>query len=100
MAKAEKTQNSAIEKRKVMVLEQEIKLKVRQVEMAEIRERIRFTQELKALGQSDSEIEKYLAAQFACGEGSGTGPTPGPSSAPIDVTDENEDDEDDEDEED
>ncbi|KAH9447915.1 hypothetical protein Pst134EB_021906 [Puccinia striiformis f. sp. tritici] len=68
--------------------------------MAEIRERIRFTQELKALGQSDSEIEKYLAAQFACGEGSGTGPTPGPSSAPIDVTDENEDDEDDEDEED
>ncbi|KAI7949595.1 hypothetical protein MJO28_008416 [Puccinia striiformis f. sp. tritici] len=100
MAKAEKTQNSAIEKRKVMVLEQEIKLQVRQVEMAEIRERIRFTQELKALGQSDSEIEKYLAAQFACGEGSGTGPTPGPSSAPIDVTDENEDDEDDEDEED
>ncbi|KAH9449008.1 hypothetical protein Pst134EB_019848 [Puccinia striiformis f. sp. tritici] len=78
-----------------MVLENEARARANQMEMAEIRERLRFMRELQDLGLPESQIQDYMKAQFNVGEGSGSNTAAPKETTSIDVGD----DDDDEDEE-
>ncbi|KAA1122118.1 hypothetical protein PGTUg99_028641 [Puccinia graminis f. sp. tritici] len=69
LAAQEKRAMLQIELRKTRILKIEAQSKVRQNEMAEVRERIRFTRELRDLGESPEDIAQYLAQQFAVAQG-------------------------------
>ncbi|KAI7933177.1 hypothetical protein MJO29_016998 [Puccinia striiformis f. sp. tritici] len=92
---AAKKHELMIEDRKVMVLENEARARANQMEMAEIRERLRFMRELQDLGLPESQIQDYMKAQFNVGEGSGSNTAAPKETTSIDVGD----DDDDEDEE-
>jgi len=58
----------------------EAQTRARRMEMEEIRARIDFMKDLKALGHSTKEIKKFLEEQFARGEGSSNHPITGNNS--------------------
>ena len=64
-----------IERRKMHIVEMESQMKIRQAEMEEVRTRIMFMKELKELGHSNEEIERFMAEQFVRGEGPSSLPT-------------------------
>ncbi|POV94667.1 hypothetical protein PSTT_16729 [Puccinia striiformis] len=88
-----------IEDRKVLVLENEARARANQMEMAEIRDRLRFMRELKDLGLPESQIREYMKAQFNVGEPSGSNRATTKKTSTIELGDDD-DDEDEEDEED
>ena len=59
----------AIESRRIRVVEMEAEVRVRQAEMEEVRARINFMKDLKELGHSQANIERFLAEQFSRGNG-------------------------------
>ncbi|KAH9443058.1 hypothetical protein Pst134EB_027412 [Puccinia striiformis f. sp. tritici] len=88
-----------IEDRKVLVLENEARARANQMEMAEIRDCLRFMRELKDLGLPESQIREYMKAQFNVGEPSGSNRATTKKTSTIELGDDD-DDEDEEDEED
>jgi hypothetical protein len=62
---------ASLERRRIRVMEMEAQMKIKKFESEEIRNRISYMKELKALGHSKKEIKDFFVAQY--GEGNATG---------------------------
>jgi hypothetical protein len=68
-AEARKKKALQYESRKIRLLEMETRIKMKRAEMDEVRERFAFVRELRGLGHTDEEIEKFIGDQFTAVEG-------------------------------